>query len=144
MGEVHNVVADVSTQTRIAFRGAEPLLSEFECAQIRRLVADSADMAAAVVLWHRETVSKGPIFLEERLGQGMAVAALGALIMQLLAWVRLMEPLNVPVETLRLAHDVLEAPNPQVNRVMLCPSALELLDRALTLKETGRRISRNW
>lgn len=143
MGEVRNVVADVSTQSRIAF-GHSETLSEFECAQVRRLVSDSADLAGEVVNWHREAVSKGPVFLEERLSQGMAIAALGALIMQLLAWVRLMEPLNVPAETLRTAHDVLEAPNPQVDSRMLCSEARELLERALTLKETGRRISRNW
>lgn len=143
MGDVRNVVADVSTQTRIAGTDAGTL-SEFECAQIRRLVADCADLAGAVVQWHRETVSQGPVFLEERLSQGMAVAALGALVMQLLAWVRLMEPLAVPPETLRLAHDVLDAPDPQVDRYMLSPGAQRLLERAMSLKETGRRISRGW
>lgn len=119
-------------------------LSEFERAQVQRIAEEGAALAAAVVLWHREHGALHGGNVGRRLSHGLGVAALGALIMQILSWTRLVEPADVLPATLRTAREVIDAPDPEVETAALDLQARGMLIHALDIKAKARRISRLW
>jgi hypothetical protein len=125
-------------------RTARCILSEFERAQVRRIAEEGAALAAAVVLWHREYSAMRRDDLDLRLSHGLGVAALGALIMQILSWTRLVEPLDVPADTLRSAREVIDSPDPEAEPAALDTRARGMLIHAMGIKAKARRISRLW
>ncbi|ARJ67901.1 hypothetical protein WV31_20740 [Magnetospirillum sp. ME-1] len=121
-----------------------PPLSEFERAQIRRIAEQGAALAAAIVQWHRDQSRAHSQSIEGRISHGLAVAALGALIMQILAWVRLVEPADIPPATLRSARDVIFGADPEAEPTALDTQARALLIHALDVKAKARLVSRHW
>lgn len=119
-------------------------LSEFERAQIRRIAEEGSALAASVVGWHQTQSRAHGQFPQSRLSHGLAVAALGAVIMQILAWVRLVEPADTPPATLRAARQVIEGADPEAEPSVLETQARALLIHALDVKAKARRISRRW
>jgi hypothetical protein len=119
-------------------------LSEFERAQTQRITEEGAILAAAVIRWHREQSAIANRTMSQHLAHGLGVAALGALVMQILAWSRLVEPAELPPDTLRVARDVIETPDPEPESSVLETQARGLLIHALEIKAKARRISRLW
>ena len=119
-------------------------LSEFDRAQVRRIAKEGAVLASAVVLWHREQSTTPGRSIEMRLSHGLGVAALGALVMQLLAWARLVEPMDTEAAALRNAREVIETADPEVHPAALDTQARALLTQAKAIKIKARRISRLW
>jgi hypothetical protein len=151
MGDSRRCLIDV---TSFEFSPAGPLtgpdltprssLSEFEWAQVRQLVDAAADLASDVVLWHREETVTGFRTVPQRLAHGLGVAVLGALVMQMLSWVRLVEQEDATPETLRSARRIMETADPEVDTDALGRKARALLKRALDIKARARRVSRLW
>jgi hypothetical protein len=119
-------------------------LSEFERVRARRIAEEGAALAAAVVRWHRDERINHAGDMERQLSHGLGVAALGALIMQILAWVRLMEPADLPPDTLRAARETISTPDPEAEPAALCAQARAMLVWGLDIKDKARRLSRNW
>jgi len=119
-------------------------LSEFERAQVQRIAEEGAALAAAVVLWHREQSILLGNNMEARLSHGLGVAALGALILQILSWTRLVEPADVPPATLGTAREVIDGPDPEAEPAALSTQARGMLIHAQDIKAKARRISRLW
>lgn len=119
-------------------------LSEFERAQVRRIAGTGADLASDTVLWHRDGEFYRLQDLELRLTHGLSVAAIGAVIMQILSWVRLLEPEEIGPQTLHSARDIIDGPDPEVDLNNFDSEARELLHRALALKDKARHVSRLW
>ncbi|WP_148207351.1 hypothetical protein [Paramagnetospirillum magneticum] len=119
-------------------------LSEFERAQVCRIAAEGAALAADVVRWHSDSKDAFHGDLELHLSHGLGVAALGALVMEILAWTRLLEPPDVPPTTLRTAREVIESQDPTVDPSVLDYHARAMLQQALTIKAKARQVSRLW
>lgn len=144
MGEpVATPMISSPTDTSSAGHGADSL-SEFERVRVRRIAEEGAALAAAVVRWHQDERINHAGDMERQLTHGLGVAALGALIMQILAWVRLMEPADLPSDTLRTAREVIATPDPEAEPAMLCAQARAMLIWGLDVKDKARRLSRNW
>lgn len=120
------------------------ILSEFEQAQIRRIAEQGAALAAHVVHWHRDQSRVHGHFPQSQMSHGLAVAALGAVIMQILAWVRLLEPADVSPTTLRTAREIIGGTDPEAEPASIDTQARALLIHALDIKAKARRISRHW
>jgi hypothetical protein len=120
-------------------------LSEFERAQIGKIAAEGAVLAADVVLWHRLwRAAAMERDLELRLSHGLGVAALGALIMQIRTWIRLLEGPEPPASTLRSAREIIDGPDPTADPLALDWHARSMLRRASGIKARARHISRLW
>lgn len=119
-------------------------LSEFEYAQARRIAAEGGALAAEVVQWHSDAKDVFAGDLERHLAHGLGVAALGALIMQILAWTRLLEEPDAAPSTLRAARDVIEGADPVLDPSILDCYARGLLHRAQAIKARARQMSRLW
>lgn len=119
-------------------------LSEFERARVRRIAEEGSALADAVVRWHHEQQTAIAGDVERQLSHGLGVAALGATVMQILAWVRLMEPAELSPETLRMARETASTPAPEVEPAALCAQARAMLVWSLDIKDKARRLSRNW
>lgn len=119
-------------------------LSEFEYAQARRIAAEGAVLAAEVVHWHSDAKDAFAGDLERHLAHGLGVAALGALIMQILAWTRLLEEPEARPSTLTAAREVIESADPALDSSILDCYARGLLHRALAIKTRARQMSRLW
>lgn len=120
------------------------ILSEFERAQIRGIAEQGAALAANVVHWHRDQNRAHGHLPQSQMSHGLAVAALGAVIMQILAWVRLLEPADVSPATLRTAREVIGGADPEAEPASIDTQARALLIHALDVKAKARRISRHW
>ncbi|EME68646.1 hypothetical protein H261_17418 [Paramagnetospirillum caucaseum] len=151
MGEPHQHLTDVATAgftPGTAKPGPDRMprsfLSEFERAQVQRIAEEGGALAAAVVRWHREQNAANHGNLEQHLSHGLGVAALGALVMQLLAWTRLVEPAGAPPATLRAAREIIDAADPEAEPAALDTQARSLLIHAMEIKAKARRISRLW
>jgi hypothetical protein len=151
MGEQGQYLRDVTgveapPQSPKAALGTAPrtALSEFERAQIRRIAEEGAALAASIVRWHRDQSRDHGQFPLSQMSHGLAVAALGALIMQILAWVRLLEPADVSPATLRTAREVIDGADPEAEPASIDTQARALLLHALDIKAKARRLSRHW
>jgi hypothetical protein len=151
MAEPHHRPVDTSTAEFIpppATKGPDHSprgdLSEFERAQLRQVTAQAGALAADVVQWHRESGAVIDGNLERNLCLGLGVAALGALIMQILAWTRLLAPQELPPATLRTAREIIEGQDPVAEPAVLDGRAVALLRRAQAIKAKARSISRHW
>ncbi len=121
------------------------ILSEFERAQIGKIAAEGARLATDVVRWHRLWRDAAlDCDLELRLSHGLGVAALGALIMQIRTWVRLLEEAELPTATLRSAREIIGGPDPAADPEMLDWHARSMLRRAADIKARAQQISRLW
>ena len=151
MGEQRQCLMDISS-VEFAFETASTgpdviprsTLSEFERAQAQRIAEEGAALAAAVIQWHREQNALANRDMNQRLAHGLGVAALGALVMQILAWIRLVEPSELPPSTLRAAREIIDTPDPEAELTALETQARDLLIQALEIKAKARRISRLW
>lgn len=151
MGDLRQCLMDVTTAGFTpAMAAAGPdraprsTLSEFERAQVQRIAEEGAALASAVVLWHREQGAIPGRTVEQRLSHGLGVAALGAMVMQLLAWIRLVESEDADAATLRNAREVVETADPEAEPAALDTRARVLLVRAAAVKAKARRVSRLW
>ncbi|KIM00303.1 hypothetical protein CCC_03091 [Paramagnetospirillum magnetotacticum MS-1] len=130
--------------TSIPSRAPSGILSEFEAAQIRKVAQAGAALAADVVQWHRDIQADAAKSLELQLSHGMGLAVIGAVVMQILAWTRLLEPWSVPPSTLRAAREIMEGATPEADLARLDYRAQALLQRAFAIKAQARRVSRLW
>ncbi|WP_231920575.1 hypothetical protein [Magnetospirillum sp. XM-1] len=119
-------------------------LSEFERAQVRGIAEEGAALAATIVRWHKDQNRAHGHSPQDRMSHGLAVAALGAVIMQILAWVRLVEPADASPATLRNAREVIGGADPEAEPTAIDTQARALLIHALGVKAKARRISRHW
>lgn len=151
MGELRQYVRDVTGTVTLPDSphvdlGISPYAtpSEFERVQIRRIAEEGAALAANIVQWHMERNRVHARSSLSQVSHGLAVAALGAVIMQILAWVRLVEPSGISPATLRSAREVIDGADPEAEPAALDTQARALLIHALDVKAKARRISRNW
>jgi hypothetical protein len=152
MAETRRILVDVASSSFTPAEDAagpdsmpRTALSEFERAQIRKVAAEGAILASQVVQWHRLWREASLDHdLELRLSHGLGVAALGALIMQIRTWVRLLEESELPAGTLCSARDVIDGPDPAADPAALDWHARAMLRRAIGIKARARRISRLW